>query len=124
VTFAVNGGRVIPPAHEGTMEPETKSELRSRMKRVLTEFAALESFNEDEEEARANLEKEMRQVAHSWEFLCGMAEGVNIVTRMHPFAVQDVTFRLVARLVMVCISKLGLEAIQEVEDGESFPEEL
>jgi hypothetical protein len=124
VTFAVNGGRVIPPAHKGTMEPESKSELRSRMKRVLTEFAAIESYDDEEEQARKDLEKEMRQVAHSWEFLCGMAEGVNIVTRMYPFATQDITYRLVARLVMVCISKLGLEAIQEVEDGESFPEEI
>jgi len=120
----VNGGRVVPPAPEGTMEPEAKSELRSRMKRILAEFAAIESLDKDEDEARRDLEEEMRQVAHSWEFLCGMAEGVNIVTRLYPYASQDITFRLVARLVMVCISKLGLEAIQEVEDGESFPEEL
>lgn len=106
------------------MEPESKKELRSRMKRVMKEFAAIECLNEEEESARADLEKVMREIPRSWEFLCGMAEGINVLTRMYPFATQDITFRLVARLVMIVTSKIGLEVIQEDEDEESFPEEI
>lgn len=105
-------------------DPEARRELRSKMKRVFTDFAGIEAVNRDEEEARADLEKQIRSAPRSWEFLSGMAEGVNVVTRMYPLTTQDVIFRLVARLAMIVIAKLGLEAIQEAEDLESFPEEL
>ena len=106
------------------MDETAKKELRSRMKKVLTDFAAIESVNSDEDQARADLEKEMRLAPKSWEFLCGMAEGVNVMTRMYPFATQDPIYKLVARIVIIVTAKIGLEAIQEAEDGESFPEEL
>lgn len=119
-----------PPPSKGKMEEtrepseQDRRELRSRMKRVLTDFATIEAVDSVEELARKNLEREMRSLIHSWEFLCGMAEGVNVITRMYPFATQDSTFRVVARLVMVVVAKIGLEAIQEAEDLESFPEDL
>lgn len=106
------------------MDETTKREFRSRMKRVLTDFAAIEAINDDEVRARINLEKEMRLVPHSWEFLCGVAEGVNLLTKMYPLAAQDTTFKLVARLLIIVTAKIGLEAIQEAEDSESFPKEL
>lgn len=88
-------------------------------------FAAIEAASEEEKEARANLEREMRSASRlSWEFLCGIAEGINMMTNMYPAVYKDLTFRVVARLIMIVTAKLALEAIQEVEDTESFPEEL
>lgn len=101
-------------------------ELRERMKGVMAEFAALEAVNEIEAELIADVEKDLRLKSLPWEYLCGIAEGVNRIVRMHPSAAQDLTLRCVARIVMIVTARLALEAISihEYENEEFFPEEL
>lgn len=92
----------------------------------MAEFAALEAVNEIEEELITDVEKDLRQKNLPWEYLCGIAEGVNRVVRMHPSAAQDLTLRCVVRIVMIVTARLALEAISvyEYENDESFPIEL
>lgn len=94
------------------------------MKRTMAEFAALESTSPEEEDVMKDLEREFRKANQSWEYLCGMAEGVNVVTRMHPYAHRDITFRCIVRVVIIVTARMALEKIQEAEDADSFPEEL
>lgn len=97
----------------------------SKMKRVMAEFAALEPVNQAEEETRADVEKDIRREGClTWHYLCGMAEGLNLLVRMYPFAHQDLAFRACARVAICATAKLALQAIQEVEDQQGFPEEL
>jgi len=103
---------------------ESDKEIRAKVKRVMEAFAAIEATSDEEREARANLERKIRSAPLSWEYLSGIVEGVNIITNLHPSIFKDLTFRIVARLVTVVTAKLALKALQEVEDIESFPEEL
>lgn len=94
------------------------------MKGALARFAALEAVTPEEAEIMATVEKDLRHEPRSWEFFCGIQEGVELITRMYPFARADLTFRCVIRVVAIINARLALEAIQEAEDLESFPEEL
>lgn len=94
------------------------------MKAVMAEFAAIEAINQTEEEAREALMGELRRAPCTWEYYCGIAEGVNMITRLYPFSNVDTVYRATVRLVMIATARLALESIQEEEDLEGFPEEL
>lgn len=91
------------------------------MQTIFKEFVSIEAVNDDEKQARQACEDKIRALPRSWEYLCGMAEGVKMLTDAHPFAQYDMTFRLIARVTIISIAKVALEAMQEAED---FPKEL
>lgn len=91
---------------------------------VMAEFAAIKPLNSEEEEARQALTEELQRFQFSWEYYCGLAEGVNVLTRLYPFSDKDIAYRATARLAIVVTANLALKAIQEEEDIEGFPEEI
>jgi hypothetical protein len=106
------------------MDQTEQKDLKEKMRPIFNEFVAIEAVNDDEKQARAACEEKIRSLPRSWEYLCGMAEGVKMLTDAHPFAHADMTFRLIARVTIISIAKVALEAIQEAEDQEGFPKEL
>jgi hypothetical protein len=101
-----------------------QKDLKDKMRTIFKEFVSIEAVNDDERQAREACMGKIRELSCSWEFLCGMAEGVKMLTDAHPFAHHDMTFRLIARVTIIAIASVALESIQEAEDQEGFPKEL
>lgn len=113
-----------PTKNPWTDGSDTRRAERSFMKKLMEELAAIKVVNTFEGDVGGDLEKEIRLTSRTWERYCGMVEGINFLTRIYPYADNDLMFKFCIRLVAIVASKLALEAIQIEEERECFPEEF